>query len=66
MAIIPAYTCRSTFSGPRMQILNKRKGFVRIALETGAHLVPVVGFGETDLFEISQPKPGGWGQKLQK
>ena len=28
-----------------------RKGFVRVALTTGAHLVPVLSFGENDLFE---------------
>ncbi|MCJ1242686.1 diacylglycerol O-acyltransferase 1 [Varicellaria rhodocarpa] len=32
-------------------ILNKRKGFVRVALTTGAHLVPVLSFGENDLFD---------------
>ncbi|KAL3162067.1 diacylglycerol O-acyltransferase 1 [Trebouxia sp. C0009 RCD-2024] len=32
-------------------ILNKRKGFVRVALTTGAHLVPVLSFGENDIFD---------------
>ncbi|DBA86491.1 hypothetical protein WJX79_000956 [Trebouxia sp. C0005] len=32
-------------------ILNKRKGFIRVALTTGAHLVPVISFGENDLFD---------------
>lgn len=39
------------------QILNKRKGFVRIALQTGAKLVPVIGFGENDLFDVKEPGP---------
>eukprot|EP00640_Fibrocapsa_japonica_P002168 CAMPEP_0113935124 /NCGR_PEP_ID=MMETSP1339-20121228/2348_1 /TAXON_ID=94617 /ORGANISM="Fibrocapsa japonica" /LENGTH=338 /DNA_ID=CAMNT_0000937175 /DNA_START=315 /DNA_END=1331 /DNA_ORIENTATION=- /assembly_acc=CAM_ASM_000762 len=30
--------------------IKQRKGFVRVALETGASLVPVVSFGENDLF----------------
>ena len=47
------------------QILKKRKGFVSIALQTGAHLLPVVAFGETDLFDVSQPAPGSLLHKLQ-
>ncbi|KAJ3170040.1 Diacylglycerol O-acyltransferase 2 [Irineochytrium annulatum] len=31
-------------------VLKKRKGFARMALITGASLVPVLTFGETDLF----------------
>lgn len=31
--------------------LKKRKGFVRLALKNGASLVPVISFGENDLFQ---------------
>lgn len=47
-------------------ILNKRKGFVKMALMTGSHLVPIIGFGETDLFEVNAPKPGSLVDSLQK
>uniref|UniRef100_A0A8C4LQF8 Acyltransferase n=1 Tax=Equus asinus asinus TaxID=83772 RepID=A0A8C4LQF8_EQUAS len=32
-------------------ILQKRKGFVRTALQHGAHLVPTFSFGETEIFD---------------
>ena len=33
-------------------VLLHRKGFVKMALQTGAHLVPVLSFGENDLFTL--------------
>lgn len=33
-------------------VLLKRKGFVKMAMLTGAHLVPVLSFGENDLFTL--------------
>lgn len=32
-------------------ILNSRKGFIKLAARTGADLVPVLGFGENDIYE---------------
>ncbi|KAI9887016.1 MAG: diacylglycerol O-acyltransferase 1 [Watsoniomyces obsoletus] len=32
-------------------VLRRRKGFVKLAIRTGADLVPVLGFGENDLYE---------------
>lgn len=49
-----------------LQILKRRKGFVRIALQTGASLVPVFGFGETDLFETYVPPPNSLLAKAQR
>lgn len=31
-------------------VLHRRKGFVRIAVQTGASLVPVLNFGENELY----------------
>jgi 2-acylglycerol O-acyltransferase 2 len=37
-------------------VLLKRKGFVKIALTTGADLVPIIGFGENEIFhQVTHP-----------
>ena len=46
--------------------IKERKGFVRVALKAGAALVPVVSFGENDLF-AQVPNPQGSGlRRLQE
>lgn len=47
-------------------VLRKRKGFVKLALETGASLVPVIAFGENDLYYTNKPRPGGKLETLQR
>lgn len=37
-------------------VLKGRKGFIKLALRTGADLVPVIGFGENDLYDQLSPK----------
>ncbi|KAI5462964.1 diacylglycerol acyltransferase-domain-containing protein [Mariannaea sp. PMI_226] len=46
-------------------ILKGRKGFVKMALRTGADMVPVIGFGENDLYDQLSPKTHPIVNKLQ-
>ena len=42
----------SLYSAPGTMdlVLHRRTGFVRVALQTGASLVPVINFGENELY----------------
>ncbi|XP_069502668.1 diacylglycerol O-acyltransferase 2-like [Ambystoma mexicanum] len=51
--------------GEERVILRSRKGFVRLALEHGADLVPVYSFGENDIFQQVIFEEGSWGRSLQ-
>ena len=37
-------------------VLKRRKGFVKLGIRTGADLVPVLAFGENELYEQVQPE----------
>ncbi|XP_030043938.1 diacylglycerol O-acyltransferase 2 [Microcaecilia unicolor] len=51
--------------GEHVLTLRGRKGFVRLALEHGADLVPVYTFGEIDLYRQVKFKDGSWMKTLQ-
>ena len=47
-------------------ILNKRKGFIKLALQAGnVSLVPVFGFGETKCFKVYETEKGSVLNKIQ-
>ncbi|CCF44371.1 diacylglycerol O-acyltransferase 2B [Colletotrichum higginsianum] len=46
-------------------ILKGRKGFIKMALRTGADLVPVLGFGENDLYDQLSPRTHPWVHNFQ-
>lgn len=39
-------------------ILKKRKGFVKLALQTGASIVPIFSFNEVEVFDQPSNEPG--------
>ncbi|ODV72805.1 diacylglycerol O-acyltransferase [Cyberlindnera jadinii NRRL Y-1542] len=47
-------------------VLAKRKGFIKLALETGnTGVVPCYCFGENDLYNVVNPGEESWGRSLQ-
>ncbi|KAJ0004407.1 hypothetical protein NQD34_010621 [Periophthalmus magnuspinnatus] len=51
--------------GANTVVIKQRKGFVKVALEFGADLVPVYSFGENELFQQVIFTEGSIGRKLQ-
>ncbi|KAK6200482.1 putative diacylglycerol o-acyltransferase [Scheffersomyces amazonensis] len=48
-------------------VLHKRKGFVKLAIETGnVSLVPTFAFGEADLYKLTIPEKGSFGYAFQQ
>ncbi|CAL8071218.1 unnamed protein product [Calicophoron daubneyi] len=54
-----------TTKGQYILSLEKRYGFFKLALETGASLIPCVGFGETNLYNTVKAKSGTFLRKMQ-
>jgi 2-acylglycerol O-acyltransferase 2 len=51
--------------GTHHLILNRRQGFIKLAIRQGADLVPVFGFGENDIYEQLDPHAHPWINKIQ-
>lgn len=50
----------------KLRILRERKGFCKLALETGAAIVPVLAFGENDLYNVKQFDADSCGRMVQE
>ncbi|KAJ4930140.1 hypothetical protein JOQ06_019153 [Pogonophryne albipinna] len=68
VVIVIGGAAESLASAPGVNILvmRQRKGFVRVALEFGADLVPVYAFGENELFKQVVLSEGSLGRRLQE
>jgi len=51
--------------GTTRLLIKKRKGFIKLALQHGAHLVPVFHFGETELYNQIPNPPGSRTRRFQ-
>ncbi|KAM8835953.1 2-acylglycerol O-acyltransferase 3b [Synchiropus picturatus] len=67
VVIVIGGAAESLASAPGMNtvVMKQRKGFVRLALEFGADLVPVYSFGENELFKQVIFSEGTIGRRLQ-
>lgn len=52
LSLVPGGATEGLYAMPgnHTLVLRKRRGFVKLALETGAHLVPAFSFGETNCY----------------
>ena len=56
----------SVTEGGMQLVLEKRKGFVREAIKANANLVPVLAYGENDLYKTIHLDKESFGGKLQR
>ena len=47
-------------------VLRRRKGFVKLALASGADIVPVLAFGENECYTRPQLRPGSLADRMQR
>lgn len=68
LVIFPGGAREGMYTQPKTMdlVLKSRKGFIKVALESGASIVPVISFGENDVFTIKVYPEGNWIRRLQQ
>lgn len=67
LALVPGGATEALYAMPgRSDVyIKNRKGFIKLAIETGSDLIPIYSFGETEAYgQLSSTFP--WVQKVQK
>jgi 2-acylglycerol O-acyltransferase 2 len=65
VTIIPGGARESLLATPNTMDIIGRRGFIRLAIRSGADLVPVVCFGENELYDQYHPPPGSLVARVQ-
>lgn len=67
IVLVPGGSVEALYSSEnKFQLVKRRRGFIRLALETGAKPIPVIGFGENRAFSVGPiPQIGTWQHWLQ-
>ena len=47
-------------------LIKNRKGFIRVAIQSGAYIVPVFSFNEVEVYDQLPNKPGSKLRKFQE
>lgn len=55
-----------TYPDSYQLVIAKRRGFVRIALQTGVSLVPAISFGENNVYDIVDMKSTAFGRFVER
>ncbi|KAF2903974.1 hypothetical protein ILUMI_02209 [Ignelater luminosus] len=61
--VAEAFHCKP---GQYILVLKNRKGFVRLAMQNGTAIVPVLAFGETDIFDQVDNPEGSYLRSFQE
>uniref|UniRef100_W5KNF2 Acyltransferase n=1 Tax=Astyanax mexicanus TaxID=7994 RepID=W5KNF2_ASTMX len=65
IAVGGALEALDSHPGTNIVLLTSKKGFIKLAMEHGAHLVPVYSFGENELYDQVDNPRGTWLRWIQ-